>query len=589
MSSIEEQAAKQDFDTQSRMSFGPANTRSKYAAHASASVAAASVSASLAASRPDSHMTGSDTRRDSLDSHFTSVSQRKPASANMAPSMSALLNAAAAANSVGLRNASSLLSSPSTRSILSRKENLNRYGNPLIQTQVSAPLISQSNVFSNQVLSEIEAIILRSHEPVTVSETEEIEVLGQRGIWVNKSEVSDWRGEVPIEHYHINEDPNPEIITKRSQQKLEYIQELAVRYLRPPTPPAPGEIVITQEANVLTPPAPPLVIRQQPARPLTPEPLIIREAPPQAPNPVGRKLITISGKRLPPAPRKVVIERFAPLPAKPQSVLIERWLPYNEVKRRVIFQAAPPDPIVIKPRNTIVQWESPKVEIRKDFKYLGIVKANPADYVQRYGPSLKSAHDLPEFVFDIKSPDGIVLAADYKPPLVHELEGDLHALKLINLELEGLGAYKNYFEAPQSVTSYGISSVRDQPINQVNGSFNGNSAVSGLVLAGPGSGLGLGLGVSSSGSVLASTSDSIFDTNNALSELITQIFHTIDRNNNGRINVEDAEKTLLRLNSRLGRDYGENDVRAFFMALDANNDGTLSLDEFKRAFLNITN
>jgi len=46
----------------------------------------------------------------------------------------------------------------------------------------------------------------------------------------------------------------------------------------------------------LTPPAPPLVIRQQPARPVTPEPLVIREAPPQAPAPVGRKLITISGK-----------------------------------------------------------------------------------------------------------------------------------------------------------------------------------------------------------------------------------------------------------------------------------------------------
>jgi len=39
-----------------------------------------------------------------------------------------------------------------------------------------------------------------------------------------------------------------------------------------------------------------LVIRQQPARPVTPEPLVIREAPPQAPAPVGRKLITISGK-----------------------------------------------------------------------------------------------------------------------------------------------------------------------------------------------------------------------------------------------------------------------------------------------------
>ena len=149
-------------------------------------------------------------------------------------------------------------------------------------------------------------------------------MLGERGIWANKSEALNWHGELPLASYSINQDPHPEVITKKSRQSIEYVQELAIRYLRPPTPPAPGEILITQEANVLTPPAPPLIIRQQPARPATPEPLIIREAPPQPPAPVGRKLITISGKRLPPPPRKVVIERFAPLPAKPQSVLIER-------------------------------------------------------------------------------------------------------------------------------------------------------------------------------------------------------------------------------------------------------------------------
>jgi hypothetical protein len=38
----------------------------------------------------------------------------------------------------------------------------------------------------------------------------------------------------------------------------------------------------------------------------------------------------------------------------------------------------------------------------------------------------------------------------------------------------------------------------------------------------------------------------------------------------------------------LGRNYGENDVRAFFGALDASNDETLDLNEFKRAFLSIT-
>ena len=127
-----------------------------------------------------------------------------------------------------------------------------------------------------------------------------------------------------MSEYAINEDQSPEIITKKSQMKLEYVQELAIRYLRPPTPAAPGDIIVTQEADERTAPAPPLIIRQQPPRAETPPPLVIREAPPPAPPHVGIKRITISGRRLPPPPRKVIIERLAPLPNKPQNVIIER-------------------------------------------------------------------------------------------------------------------------------------------------------------------------------------------------------------------------------------------------------------------------
>ena len=42
---------------------------------------------------------------------------------------------------------------------------------------------------------------------------------------------------------------------------------MAVRYLKPPAPPAPGEIIIKQEPNKPVAPAPPLIIRQQPPRP----------------------------------------------------------------------------------------------------------------------------------------------------------------------------------------------------------------------------------------------------------------------------------------------------------------------------------
>jgi hypothetical protein len=222
---------------------------------------------------------------------------------------------------------------------------------------------------------------------------------------------------------------------------------LAVRYLRPPTPPAPGEIVITQEPNVLTPPAPPLVIRQQPPRPITPEPLVVREAPPPAPQPIGRKLITISGKRLPPPPRKVVIERLAQLPAKPQSVLIERWLPYKKVKRRVVFQPAPADPILIKPRNTIVQWQTPEIKINQRIEYLGVKRVNPNEYIRVFKDKLINANDMPDFVHKIKTYDDLVLASTYTKKSRtrrHELEGDVFALKLIDLHKEGLGEYAEY-------------------------------------------------------------------------------------------------------------------------------------------------
>jgi hypothetical protein len=135
---------------------------------------------------------------------------------------------------------------------------------------------------------------------------------------------------------------------------------------------------------------------------------VIREAPPTPPAPLSRKIITISGKRIPPPPRKVVIERLAPLPAKPQSVIIERWLPYQKNKRRVIFKKHnQPDPVIVNPRNVIVQWEPPTVHVRQEYKHLGIVRANPTEYVQRYGNSLMESRNLPDFVLDIKAPEGL--------------------------------------------------------------------------------------------------------------------------------------------------------------------------------------
>ncbi len=147
-------------------------------------------------------------------------------------------------------------------------------------------------------LTSMETRILRSKHPIEITDSEEITVLGQVGKWINKSEVISWKGDIPITEYLINEDKNPEIILKSNNVLLEYVQELAIRYLKPPTPMPLGDIVITQEPNKVTRPAPPLIIRQQPARELTPEPLIFREEPPKPPQQIKTKIVTISGFKL---------------------------------------------------------------------------------------------------------------------------------------------------------------------------------------------------------------------------------------------------------------------------------------------------
>ncbi len=69
------------------------------------------------------------------------------------------------------------------------------------------------------------------------------------------------------------------------------------------------------------------------------------------------------------------------------------------------------------------------------------------------------------------------------------------------------------------------------------------------------------------------------------SSLVSSIFSTINLNKNGRVSREEAEKIILKLNSRFGRAYGENEVNMFFGQLDTNSDGSIDLEEFKAAFI----
>ncbi len=82
--------------------------------------------------------------------------------------------------------------------------------------------------------------------------------------------------------------------------------------------------------------------------------------------------------------------------------------------------------------------------------------------MQRYGSQLRQARDFPSYVSEIKAPEGIQLAADSTAnsrssaaaaasSMVYELEGDVSALKLVDLDREGLAEYKS--QVVRSLTS----------------------------------------------------------------------------------------------------------------------------------------
>jgi hypothetical protein len=174
------------------------------------------------------------------------------------------MSTSASANEIVQKIAQDLLELQKTYSNSFKKANLKLSKSASLATaitNISDNFLNNKEI--NQHISTIEEAILRAKNfPILIDETEQVSALGQRGIYANKCEANNWKGEIPLSQYTLNQDDNPQLIKKKVTHQLEYIQELAVRYLRPPTPAPPGEIIIKQEANKLTPPAPPIVIRQ---------------------------------------------------------------------------------------------------------------------------------------------------------------------------------------------------------------------------------------------------------------------------------------------------------------------------------------
>jgi hypothetical protein len=77
---------------------------------------------------------------------------------------------------------------------------------------------------------------------------------------------------------------------------------------------------------------------------------------------------------------------------------------------------------------------------------LGIARTDPVLYSEMYASTMVNASQLPEFVIEASNQHGYELAADCINPYYLELEGDIHALALIDLDKEGLSEYKPFLE-----------------------------------------------------------------------------------------------------------------------------------------------
>ena len=134
------------------------------------------------------------------------------------------------------------LKSPSMRAVLSA-DALNKAASSTSPTSTSTSSSSSSSSSTKTInertyLSKTEKAILSAKAPMKLNLNDEIEFGGLKAIWANKDEVLKWKGDdgMTIDQYALNVDIDPLIISKKLDIPLNYVQELAIRYLKPPTP-----------------------------------------------------------------------------------------------------------------------------------------------------------------------------------------------------------------------------------------------------------------------------------------------------------------------------------------------------------------
>jgi hypothetical protein len=124
-------------------------------------------------------------------------------------------------------------------SLLSSKP-INQAPQPVLLTKPAYHVTPEYSNNNNYPVSQVEQALLSAKQPLhSLSTREHFNHGSLRGIYLNKHEVDQWRGPVPVESYPLHDDPNPEVIRKRID-RVDYVQHFGVRYLNPGPAPKPG-------------------------------------------------------------------------------------------------------------------------------------------------------------------------------------------------------------------------------------------------------------------------------------------------------------------------------------------------------------
>jgi hypothetical protein len=101
--------------------------------------------------------------------------------------------------------------------------------------------------------------------------------------------------------------------------------------------------------------------------------------------------------------------------------------------KRIIYRPAQKLQLLPPPKNVLIQWDSPNVNLTRSFRNLGVQVADPNLYVRKFGNTLVDFNSpaIPFAARNVRPSNGGNLAADNKQSPV-QLVGNVNALNLIN-------------------------------------------------------------------------------------------------------------------------------------------------------------